>query len=294
MSGALELLSARWGELPPPLRERTDAAALASAWQAIEAAWPGFAADPPAFFARVAPRLAPDCDIAAVAWADLALADACLRALPGALAAFEAAHGEALDAALQAVGIGADARAEARQRLRLRLLVRETEAPPRLASYSGRGPLRAWLRVATVREALMLVRSARRRAAHEIEDDGELLEQAAVVDDPEIVLLRERCREELRAALRAAVAALDSRDRTLLRLALRDRLTVDQLGALFHVHRSTAARWLRAVQAKLHADTRAELARTLRLEGAEIESLIRAIGSRIDMSLAGSLEPTIA
>ncbi|MFY0535968.1 hypothetical protein [Nannocystis pusilla] len=100
-----------------------------------------------------------------------------------------------------------------------------------------------------MREALMLVRSAKRRAAHEVEDDGELLEQAAVADDPEIVMLRERCRDELRAALRAAVAALDSRERTLLRLSLRDRLTVDQLGALFHVHRSTAARWLKALQA---------------------------------------------
>lgn len=292
MSRAHDLLVARWSEVPPPLRERTDAAALASAWQAVEAAWPEFADDPPGFFARVAPRLAPEADVAAVAWADLALADACLRALPGALAAFEAAHGEALDAALQAVGVGADERAEARQRLRLRLLVRETGEAPRLSGYSGRGPLRAWLRVATVREALMLVRSAKRRAAHEVEDDGELLEQAAVADDPEIVLLRERCRDELRAALRAAVAALDSRERTLLRLSLRDRLTVDQLGALFHVHRSTAARWLKALQAKLHAETRAQLARTLRLERAEIESLIRAIGSRIDMSLAGSLEPT--
>ncbi|MFY0535967.1 hypothetical protein [Nannocystis pusilla] len=104
MSRALDLLVARWSEVPPPLRERADAAALASAWQAVEAAWPEFADDPPGFFARVAPRLAPEADVAAVAWADLALADACLRTLPGALAAFEATYGEALDAALQAVG----------------------------------------------------------------------------------------------------------------------------------------------------------------------------------------------
>jgi RNA polymerase sigma-70 factor (ECF subfamily) len=140
--------------------------------------------------------------------------------------------------------------------------------------------------VAAVREALMLVRSARRRAAHETEDDGELLAQAAADEDPEVALLRERCREELRAALVAAIAGLDSRERTLLRLSLRDHLTIDQLGALFRVHRSTAARWLKALQAKLHASTRAQLAATLKLEGAELESLIRAVGSRIDMSLS--------
>lgn len=283
MSGPTDLLAARW-------QARADPATLAEIWQTISSAWPDFVDDAPQFFARVGPRLAPESDVAAVAWTDLALADACLREVPGALAAFEAAHGDALDAALTAVGVGADGRAEARQRLRLRLLVRETGEPPRLAGYSGRGPLRAWLRVAAVREALMLVRSARRRAAHEIDDDGELLEQAAVADDPEILLVRERCREELRAALVAAVAALDTRERTLLRLSLRDRLTVDQLGALFRVHRSTAARWLKALQAKLHASTRAQLAANLKLEGAELESLIRAIGSRIDVSLA--LEPS--
>ena len=106
------------------------------------------------------------------------------------------------------------------------------------------------------------------------------------------MILRERCREELRAALVAAVAGLESRERTLLRLSLRDRLTVDQLGALFRVHRSTAARWLQALQAKLSAATRARLAERLKLEAAEVESLIRAIGSRLDISLAGPLEPS--
>lgn len=293
MPGSAETIAARWRELPPALQQRAEPPTLAAAWSSIVAAWPGLVDEPLEFFSRVAPRLPSEGELARLAWPDLALADACLRALPGALQAFEAAHGEALEAALAAAGIGADWRAEARQRLRLRLLVQETGEEPRLAGYSGRGPLRAWLRVAAVREALMLVRSARRRAAHETDDDGELLAQAAEAEDPEIALLRERCREELRTALVAAVAALDSRERTLLRLSLRDRLTIDQLGALFHVHRSTAARWLKALQAKLHASTRAQLAATLKLAGPELESLIRAVGSRIDMSLsfaAGSQE----
>jgi RNA polymerase sigma-70 factor (ECF subfamily) len=292
MTMSTEAIDALWTGLPASLRARIDRATLAAAWQQIAGAWPQFADDPHGLFARVAGRIDQEGDVAGVQWADLALADACVRAAPGAHEAFEAGHGEALDAALAAAGVGADERAEARQRLRVRLLVPGTGEAPRLAGYAGRGSLRGWLRVAAVREALMLVRSARRRAAHEIDDDGELLEQAAVAEDPELIVLRDRCRDELRAALVAAVAALDSRERTLLRLSLRDRLTVDQLGALYRVHRSTAARWLKAVQVKLSTSTRARLAERLKLEAAEVESLIRAIGSRIDISLAGPLDPS--
>jgi RNA polymerase sigma-70 factor (ECF subfamily) len=287
-----EAIESLWSGLPAAVRARIDVAGLALAWRQVEAAWPQFADDPRGLVLRVAERVGADGELAAAPWADLALADACVRAVPGAHEAFEASHGDALDAALAAAGVAADERAEARQRLRVRLLVQETGEPPRLSSYAGRGSLRAWLRVAAVREALMLVRSARRRAAHEVDDDGELLEQVALAEDPELMILRERCREELRAALVAAVAGLESRERTLLRLSLRDRLTVDQLGALFRVHRSTAARWLQALQAKLSAATRARLAERLKLDGAEVESLIRAIGSRLDISLAGPLEPS--
>jgi RNA polymerase sigma-70 factor, ECF subfamily len=226
--------------LPPGLREQVERDALAdllvAAARQIGAAWP-FITDVPALLLRVAARLTPECTPAALAWTDLALADACLRQLPAALAAFEAAHGDALAAALVAANIDADARAEALQRLRLRLLVHEDGAP-RLAGYAGRGPLRTWLRVAALREAF-----------------------------------------------RAAVGGLDARERTLLRLSLRDRLGVDQIGALYRVHRSTAARWLQAVRDKLSASTRAGLASKLSLADAEVESLIRAIGSKIDLSL---------
>ncbi|MBL9103437.1 MAG: hypothetical protein JNL82_20995 [Myxococcales bacterium] len=273
--------------LPPGLREQVERDALAdlltAAARQIGAAWP-FITDVPALLLRVAARLTPECTPAALAWTDLALADACLRQLPAALAAFEAAHGDALEAALVAANIDADARAEALQRLRLRLLVHEDGAP-RLAGYAGRGPLRTWLRVAALREALMLARSSRRRAAHEVTDEDALLEHAAVAEDPELLLLQGRCREALREAFRAAVAGLDARERTLLRLSLRDRLGVDQIGALYRVHRSTAARWLQAVRDKLSAGTRAGLASKLSLADAEVESLIRAIGSKIDLSL---------
>lgn len=264
---------------------------LSTAWAAIAAAWPELAEDPRAFFEAVAPRLDPDAALAELAWPDLALADACLRRRPWALAAFEARHGDELAAALRAAGVPADARGEALQRLRLRLFVAEPGAEPRLVGYAGRGPLRAWLRVAAVREALMLLRAQARRDAHEVAtEDGELFERAVLEDDPELLLVRERSRGALREALVAALATLDQRERTLLRLSLRDRLGVEQIGALFQVHKATAARWLAAVRTKLRDAARGRLAASLGLGARELESLIRAVGSRLDLSLAGQLD----
>lgn len=270
-----------------PEARRGETSAIPGAWAAVREAWPQLVDAPAGFFARVLPRVAGEAPLAEVVWADLALADACLRGLPAALTAFEEQHGAALEGALAAAGLPAETRGEALQRLRLRLLVAE-EGAPRLASYAGRGSLRAWLKVAAVREALMLVRAAGRRAAHEVAvDDAALLEGAALADDPELLMVRERCREALREAFTAAIDALDSRERTLLRLSLRDRLGVEQLGALFRVHRATAARWLAAVRTKLHAAVRSRLAARLNIGTGEVESIIRAVGSRIDLSLSG-------
>lgn len=295
MSPSPATLEAFWAALPPALRCRS-ARAEVDAWvvagvQQARDAWPGFVDDQ--LPVRVAARLTEECELAALAWADLALADACLRELPAALAAFEANHGHELVAALTAANIDADARAEALQRLRLRLLV-AVDGAPRLATYAGRGPLRTWLRVAALREALMLARASRRRAAHEVADEDALLAAAAVAEDPELHLLQDRCRDALRTAFTTAVAGLDSRARTLLRLALRDRLSVDQIGALYRVHRSTAARWLQAIRERLAATTRTELATKFALADAEVESLIRAVGSRFDMSLGSIAAPSPA
>lgn len=49
-------------------------------------------------------------------------------------------------------------------------------------------------------------------------DDGELLAHLPDANDsPELALLKQRCREDLRTGFAAAVAALTPRERTLLR-----------------------------------------------------------------------------
>ena len=187
--------------------------------------------------------------------------------------------------ALRAAGVPEAQVVEAKQRVRHKLLVAGPEGPPRLASYAGRGDLRGFVRVVAVREGIGLLRQTARREAHEVPAADEQLERATVGEDPELLLIKETHRAVLREAFAAALGQLGGRDRTLLRMAVVDGLTVDQLGVAFSVHRATAARWLASVREGLFKRTRRELMARLHIDGREFESLIRVIQSRFEISV---------
>jgi RNA polymerase sigma-70 factor (ECF subfamily) len=64
-----------------------------------------------------------------------------------------------------------------------------------------------------------------------------------------------------------------------------DGLTIDEIGALYRVHRATAARWLARAQVGLTKEIRAALIRTLNLQPAELRSVLRLIRSGLQVSL---------
>ena len=85
--------------------------------------------------------------------------------------------------------------------------------------------------------------------------------------------------------MRAALEALDDRQRALLRYSLVDGWTVDQIGELYKVHRATAARWVAAARDALGDLIRTEVAKRLAIDELEVDSLIALVRSRIDVSL---------
>ncbi|WP_233262183.1 sigma factor-like helix-turn-helix DNA-binding protein [Vitiosangium sp. GDMCC 1.1324] len=101
--------------------------------------------------------------------------------------------------------------------------------------------------------------------------------------------VREEARAHVRAAFVQAVASLDDEDRELLRLHFVERLSLERMGALFGVHKSTVSRRLSGVQALLEKRTRRLLMERLSLPAPELESLMRAIHGRLDLSLSGLL-----
>jgi RNA polymerase sigma-70 factor (ECF subfamily) len=110
-----------------------------------------------------------------------------------------------------------------------------------IAGYSGRGPLRGWLRSVAVHAAWKHLKRARNTAAQQNDDLDTL---PSLLRDPELTYLHDAYRAPFKGALAQAMAALTVRQRNLLRQHFVDALSIDQLGALYRVDRSTAARWL--------------------------------------------------
>jgi RNA polymerase sigma-70 factor (ECF subfamily) len=109
---------------------------------------------------------------------------------------------------------------------------------------------------------------------------------AALALDPETALLREQHRAPFQEALGAAMAALSARERNLLRLHFAEGWTLEQLATSYQVHRATVARWLAAGRAALVAGVGERLGDALGMTAGEVQSVVRLLGSQIDVSLS--------
>jgi RNA polymerase sigma-70 factor (ECF subfamily) len=210
---------------------------------------------------------------------DLYLACACARGDAAAIGAFEAQVLPRIAAPLRRIAITDDVVAEVRQRLREHLLVGD---PPRIAEYRGRGPLTAWVRIVAVRMALQLMRRAR-ADERRVEVLGHEPEPPRL--DPALELLRARHQGTFRAAFTAALAELTPHQRNLLQLHLLEDLSLAEIATLHGVSKSSAARWLAQARASLDEGIRHRLRAELRLGEPELDSLIVALQSRLDLSV---------
>ena len=289
MSATDDLARAFRGALAVDAPIEDDAAVgriLAAAMADASGQWPGVAVEPDRFAAYVAERI-PEAhpveqSLASMAMGDLYLACAAAASDPRALEALDQLVARAAAMASDAARAEAAIRDEAAQVVRTLLLVQRPERPPALLDYTGRGPLGGWLRIIASREVVRLAR----RSGREVElGEAVLADHALGADDPVLRGLKERYREELADAFRAALGALGPKERTLLRYQLMDGLSIDDIGAILRVHRATAARRLARVRDALVADTRARLAARLRIADDEVESIIRLVQSELDVSI---------
>jgi RNA polymerase sigma-70 factor (ECF subfamily) len=219
---------------------------------------------------------------------ELFLACGCGAGDPAALAAFEARYFAPLASVfgrMQLPGALAD---EAAQLVRMKLLVGEGGEPPRVVAYAAGGDLQGLVRVAATRTAISLLR---KRNAEQISDDDDLVALVSPETDAEKRLIRSEHRTAVQQAFKAALGALDTRARNLLRQSLLDQLSIDELGVLYRVHRSTAARWLEQARERLLDHARAHLGAAGRLHPDELDSLLGASRSQMDLSLARILSP---
>ncbi len=262
-------------------------AAARAAWPALQTPWGAFA---PYLAARLPESLPLDEALGQVRASDLYLACACAREEPRALAAFgELASGDVAAVArrFDASGSSGD---ELWQTVQAALFVAEAGAGKKIERYGGRGSLRAWVAVVAAREALRLGRRvASERPVDEAAATALADEGAGGSNDGELDYLKEMYRAPVRRAFEESLAALSGRERSLLRYRYVEGLSSEELALTYKVHRVTVNRWLEAARRRLWADMRARLRAALRVGLDEVDSVLRLVQSRLELSLSYQL-----
>ena len=255
------------------------------------AAWPDLALEPRVLVTFVAARLEADGDpqeaIDGLRAADLYLACACASGLREAIETFDRHYMKEVDIALARMRVGPQRTADVKQLVRQRLFVGGDGASGKIGEYAGRGDLRRWVRSVAVRTCLNDLRKGKREI---ITDDDHLIAQQAMPgDDPEIAYMKRTYAHEFKQAFAESLGGLAAREQTLLRYHHVDGLNIDEIGAIYRVHRVTAFRWLEKAKEQLVEKTLETLRSRLRITSRELDSVLRMIRSQIHLSLVRHL-----
>lgn len=213
------------------------------------------------------------------------LAFACGHGDAEAIDRLRARFGADVDRALGRASSTGFSPEELQQRAWVKLLADGSGGAPHILKYGGRGSLQGWIRVVVSRMAVDLLRSKGAQREHAVA--REVLAEIGRTDpDPQFEVLRERYRDDVQAAMEAAFTELPPKDRRLLRGHLVERLGLDDLGAMFGVHRTTAARWVEKARMRLVDEAHAAL--RLRVGAGEqtVRSLVAMVRSQLDLSVS--------
>jgi RNA polymerase sigma-70 factor (ECF subfamily) len=259
------------------------------------AAWPELAIDANMVVEFVARQATPELAETALDGlrpADLYLACACAKQVPGAIAAFDRDYMREVDIALSRMRVGPPRLADVKQLVRQRLFVGggtggQPTSPGKIAEYGGRGDLRRWVRSVAVRTCLNELRRGKREIL--IDDDQLIAQHAIAADDPEVEYMKRMYATEFKAAFGDALSQLGAREQTLLRYHHVDGLNIDEIGAIYRIHRVTAFRWLEKAKELLVRSTLEALRVRLKLPANELDSVLRMIRSQIHLSLVRHL-----
>jgi len=176
---------------------------------------------------------------------------------------------------------------DALQVLRYRLLVTTPEREAKLDTYRGRGSLQGWLRVVALRQVHEMAAARNRNPVM----PTDAIVEAVTETDPMLELLVRTHGDSVRRVFREALAELDERQRDVLRLEVIEGLGHQQIAERYGVHRTSALRWLEEVRATLAREVRARIRQELGLGADSVESLLRALDHRVQLSVTSGLLP---
>ncbi|MBN1206614.1 MAG: sigma-70 family RNA polymerase sigma factor [Myxococcaceae bacterium] len=216
---------------------------------------------------------------------DMEVVRRCLAGEAEALRRFDALLAEAARVLERRVPDAAR-REDILQDVRGKLLVAEAGATPKLKQFGGESTLVSWLRTVLVRESLSHLRG-RGPKQGELSELVESLPARGL--SPELDFVRRSHRVVFTEAFTRALEGLEPRERSVLWLSFVEGLSIDQLGVLYGVHRTTAARWVVRARERLVEGTRAWLSTVHRLDTQDIDELLASLQSHLGVSLLSLL-----
>ncbi len=220
---------------------------------------------------------------------DLYLTTACAGGDERAILAFQRTHAPAIERALAVADQHEVTTDEIVQAVWVRLFVDEAPRMAKVAAYAGRGKLSSWVRVVAARTRTDLLRKRLgRHPKPALPEAAPPLDSAA--DSPELRHLEATYRHEFRDAFARAVAGLEPAQRNMLRQRIVYGLRLEQMAALFEVHPATVKRRLARARQQLATETQRHLLAGLRVDQGELDSILRLIHSRMEVSVKRLLQ----
>jgi RNA polymerase sigma-70 factor (ECF subfamily) len=212
---------------------------------------------------------------------DLYLACACARGDAAAIAIFERQFLREVPAYIARTTTSPEVVDEVLQRVRERLLVSVAGAAPKIATYTGRGPLGAFLRVTAVRLAYDTL---------PVDHAPRPSNDPDVPADPELDYIRSTYRAQFVRAIEHAIGTLAPRERNAMALSLIDGLSTDAIGRMYGKDGATVRRWLGGARDQILEETKKLLRAELGATPEELESLFGILHSRLDVSVVRILK----
>lgn len=257
------------------------------------AAHPSFAEVDNSFLQYVATRLPGhfpvEQELARLQVGDLILAKYCAEGNTEAINVFESVFLPLVSAAGRKLRMSDEQCEELRQAVRLKLLVTgKNGSLPKIANFAGTGPLRSWVYATGLRTGLNELRRIG-RAPIPAGDEQLLVAMPDKNDDQELQYMKELYRSSFKQAFRDAIAALPSRLANVLRHYYLDELTLEEIGLLYRVHKTTVMRWVNKAHAELESNIKAKMISKLNMKESEVESVLRLIQSGVQLGLASVL-----
>ena len=258
--------------------------ALNEAWARARQSWPRIQLDRE-HFVRHCDRVLGDAP--ASAWAahgaELYLCCASAAADVAAQSVLSTQYMSRLERQLSESNDDAELVQEALQALRIKLLV---GADPKIGRFAARGPLGHWLRAAAKRTLLDVVRA--RRAQRQAEREAPVRDW---FHEPDLVAAigTARYAQTFLDGLRHSISALDEQDRSLIKQAVVDGSTIDVLGVIHAIHRSTASRRLQRIRQGIALAVRRQLKARHQLSDGDIDELASDLCEWLQPSLRALL-----